>query len=137
MASWAGQALPWFQIFGTFVTALAAVAAWRSANSAGFAARKADDTSRRAAEALSRATTPTLEILPSGGDDRSREPQQMTLYVRNDAPHPGVIVAAKIERTDGHPTVTMVGPPVTLGTHRSSDRAAYIELSGPIARLRP
>lgn len=34
-----------------------------------------------ATEALSRATTPTLEILPSGENERSREPQQMTLYV--------------------------------------------------------
>ena len=27
-----------------------------------------------------------------------------------------MIIAAKIERTDGHPAVTMVGPPVRLGT---------------------
>lgn len=61
----------------------------------------------------------------------------MMLYVRNDAAHPGVIVAAKIERTDGLPTVTMLGPSVSIGTPSTPEWVAYIPLSGPIARLHP
>lgn len=140
MSSWIGQAAPVFQIVGTLATAAAAVAAWRSASAAQVTAGKADETSRRATEALSRATMPELEILLSGGDNRSREPQKMNLYVRNDARHPCVVVAAKIERTDGKPDVTMVGPRVQLGTPVSAptlDNVVYIPLSGPIPRLHP
>ena len=139
MDSWVAQALPWFQIVSTVATALAAIAAWRSASAARFTAGKTDETARRATEALSRAIMPKLEILLSRGDDRSREPQQMALYVRNDAPNPCVIVGVKIERADGHPAVSMVGPPVRLGTRDAltMDNVAYLPLSGPIARLCP
>ncbi len=58
-----------------------------------------------------------------------------------------MIIAAQIERTDGHPAVTMVGPPVRLGTpcrlvpgsvnRPTVENVAHIRLSGPIARLHP
>ena len=47
MSAWATAALPWFQIVGTFATAIAAIAAWRSANAASLAADRADRTAQR------------------------------------------------------------------------------------------
>lgn len=87
MGSWAALALPWFQIVGTVATAVAAVAASRSASAARFTAGKgrrdfAPGQPKRSAGPLCR----HWRCCPSGGNDRSREPQQMTLYVRKRRP---------------------------------------------------
>lgn len=52
MNAWVVAALPWFQIGGALATAFAAGAAWRSANASRRTAAKADETTRRALEAL-------------------------------------------------------------------------------------
>jgi len=52
VSAWATAALPCFQIVGTFATAIAAIAAWRSANAASLTADRADRTAQRSAPGL-------------------------------------------------------------------------------------
>ena len=90
-------------------------------------AGRADETSRRAAEALSRATRPDFGGLLSHSDERSRAPQPMRLFVHNCAPHRGWLLGARVETADGTLLAEVTGLSVEIGgdVMGSSDNTAH------------
>ncbi len=109
MSAWATAALPWFQIVGTFATAIAAIAAWRSANAASLTADRADRTAQRTAEILGMSKRPHLRVDTKVGWDVG------TLFIYNSSDlHPAIVTAARVERPDGRPTAVASGLPVTI-----------------------
>ncbi len=97
------------------VAALAAIASWRGASAASRAARRSDETSRRANEALGRATQPELVVDLRADDELCREPQPMTLYVRNVSANIARRVTVGLTRVDGHPSPRIDESPAMIG----------------------
>ena len=126
------------QIGGTVFTAVAAVAAAVSARATLRTAGRADETSRRAAEALSRATRPDFGGLLSHSDERSSAPQPMRLFVHNRTPHRGWLLGARVETADGTLLAEVTGLSVEIGgdVMGSSDSTAYLPL-GVVPRAQP
>lgn len=118
MNAWATMALPWFQIVGTMFTALAAIAAAFSARAALRTAGKADETSRRAVEALGRATKPLLSTRLLEVSLHSRDPvsSPMRLEIINHSANRGWITQATVRRPDGPVSTAKVPMPVKIGS---------------------
>ena len=94
--------------------AIAAIAAWRSANATSRAADRADRTAQR-----------TAEILGS-----------VILFVTNDSEHSAIVTAARIERPDDAPTAVVSGIPAVIKPHTLV--IAWVSASlGPFAPLTP
>jgi len=142
VSAWATAALPWFQIVGTFATAIAAIAAWRSANAASRAADRADRTAQRTAETLGLSKRPNLRVYVKVGW-RSTEPDVGTLFITNISDlHPGIVTAARVERPDGRPTAVAGGLPVTIKQWGRGGKAIIRDLPaevclGPFPPLTP
>jgi len=135
------ELLPWFQMGGTVFTAVAAVAAAISAQATLRTAGRADETSRRAAEALSRATRPDFGGRLSHSDERSSAPQPMSLVVYNRTQHRGWLLGARVETADGTLLAEVTGLSVGIGgigghARGSSDSTAYLPL-GVVPRAQP
>ena len=129
----ATELVQWAQVLAPVIAAIAAVASWRSANASRITAGRADQTSRRAAEALGRVTRPALAVLLSGTDERARTPHPMNLYVRNDAPHDGYLLAVRLHGPDGALLAELSNLSVQLGT---AGNQQYVPL-GKVPRVRP
>ena len=114
----ADGALLWVQIVGTGFTAVTAIAAAFSARAALLTAGKADETSRRAVEALGRATKPLLSVGLVEESSRSRDPVSapMELEISNIGANRGWITKAVARRSDGPEYTTTVSMPVEIGS---------------------
>ena len=127
------ELVQWAQVLAPVIAAIAAVASWLSANASRITAGRADQRSRRAAEALGRVTRPALAILLSATDERARTPHPMNLYVRNDAPHGGYLLAARLHGPDGALLAELRNLSLQLGAAGS---AHHIPLDN-VPRVRP
>jgi len=141
LGAWATAALPWFQIVGTFATAIAAIAAWRSANAASLTADRADRTAQRTAETLGMSKRPNLRVNVKVGC-KPTEPDVGTLFITNSSDlHPGIVTAARVERPDGRPTAVASGLPVTIKQRGRDGQAIIRDLTavglGPFPPLTP
>ena len=126
----------WAQVLAPVIAAVAAVASWRSANASRVTAGRADQTARRAAEALGRVTRPRIAALLSATDERTRQPHPMRLYVRNDAPHGGYLLAARVHGPEGTLLAEANDLSLGIGVALASDSIRYVPL-GKVARVRP
>ncbi len=114
----ADAALLWVQIVGTGFTAVAAIAAAFSARAALRTAGRADETSRRAVEALGRTTKPLLSIALFEESSHSRDPVSapMKLQIGNNGANRGWITKVVARRSDGPEYTTTVPMPVEIGS---------------------
>lgn len=131
---WARDRLPLLQLVIVLLTGLTAVAAWRSAGASRRAAKHADQTATRAAEALGRSKQPNLQLDVRYDQAlvQSPNPIPMSLEVLNTSVHPARDVSVAFDRTDGNPA-----PPGTTLGWIGPNRAARTADLGMVPRSRP
>lgn len=127
----------WAQVLAPIIAAFAAVASWRSASASLRTAGRADDTARRAAEALSRITRPDFTGAVSQADERTGAPHTAHLFLFNRTPHRGRILAARVELLDG--TVLGRSGPVSveIGNSANSPPPQVLIALGAMRRAQP
>ena len=129
VSAWATTTLPWFQIGGTIFTAVAAVAAAFSARAALQTAGKADETSRRALEALGRGLRPEqidIGVWPGNRDPQDYKtpdqwPGPLRIRVFNRGPFTAEKVTVALTDATGKPWPVMRPVAVAGDTHRDLD----------------
>lgn len=108
------------QIAAPVGAAVAAVASWRSANASLRTAGRADETSRRAVEALGRATMPVLRVeigqYPATESEAGRGPVPVTVFIVNHGSNRGLLIGAKITRPDGVALTAVEPMPMEIGS---------------------
>jgi hypothetical protein len=142
-ASVATDLLPWVQIVGIAFTAISAIAAAFSARAALRTAGRADETSRRAVEALGRATMPVLRVdighYPSTEQEAGRGPVPVTLFVVNLGSNRGLLVGASVSRPDSVVLTAHEPMPMEIGStavEYEQDHAVHLHM-GTMPRLLP
>ena len=138
---WAASLQVWAQIVAPLIAAVAAVASWRSSKASLRTAARSDETSRRAVEALGRASKPLLRIridTPSAMSQCSG-PVEVALAVQNYGANRGLLLSAKLSRADG---LTLTAPipasAVISSTAVSYDPSWAVDLKlGRMPRLIP
>lgn len=109
MTDFAADLLPWFQIVGTFATAFAATAAWRSSVASRTSAAHIEASAQRTAVATGLAKRPDLTVEVHSV---SEGPAPFNVVVRNRSSHEAIVRAVQIERPGAaKPTITDCAEP--------------------------